>query len=317
MESKIETSVLSHLSQFPQLVHIDRGVESTIPQGSTKLTFCDYLGVVDAHSPCAIAEIETIFTGQFANLDASALSSLNRRTIWGNFFQRDGQLGLRLSCSIYQDEPAGEWIASLLIQALGEQLAVGFGNIESFLSPGRLPHSRTNLEFPRSRESSFPEDCFDAAAERFCAQGWFSTAQETSLTLEVPMGPGGASRMIDERAETALLRVDVAVPHPLAGVGYFGSIALPINPQPDQIPAISCRLNALEHDLGDFPPRFGAWGARSLGAELVYTVFLPTVGANSGIPQTIMSWLIRRAIRVGDQLWAPGHGVNLGVHDHD
>ena len=56
---------------------------------------------------------------------------------------------------------------------------------------------------------------------------------------------------------------------------------------------------------------------RSLGAELVYTVFLPNVGANSGIPQTIMSWLIRRAIRVGEQLWKPGHGVNLGVHDHD
>jgi len=317
MESKIEALVLRHLSQFPKLVKIDRGVESTVPQGKTTLTFGDSSDIFDARSPCSIAEIETIFTGQLANLDEVTLAGLNRRTIWGNFFERDGQLGLRLSCSIYQDEPAAEWIASLLMQGLGEQLAVGFGNIKAYLSPNNLPHSRANLEFPRSWANLFEPGCFSAAAKQFSDQGWVSTGQESSFTLEVPMGPGGASRMIEKSAETALLRVDVGVPHPLAGVGYFGSIALPINPKADDIPAISCRLNALEHELADFPPRFGAWATRCTGKELVYAVFLPNVRADSGIPKTMMAWLVRRALWLRDEIWEPRHGVNIEVSDHE
>jgi len=53
------------------------------------------------------------------------LSRLNRRAVFGSFFRDSQGIGLRLTFSIYEKEPAANWVASILLQAFGHQLPFG------------------------------------------------------------------------------------------------------------------------------------------------------------------------------------------------
>jgi hypothetical protein len=54
----------------------------------------------------------------------------------------------------------------------------------------------------------------------------------------------------------------MSVAHPIAGVGYTATIALPIDPPSANIPAFCRELNEAERAMQDFVPRLGAWGMR-------------------------------------------------------
>src|SRR5262249_47250023 len=149
----------------------------------------------------------------------------------------------------------------------GEQLALGYGILQSEFVESTLAGNRSNLEYPRR----WIPQVLTASAKRFTDRGLISTHGPHGLVLEVPLDDGAPSRLISPTAETALLHVSVDTPHPLAGVGYHATIALPYDP-PDSEISFWCRyLNEQEHKMQDFVPRLGAWGIRVLNKDLVYS----------------------------------------------
>ena len=116
--------------------------------------------------------------------------------------------------------------------------------------------------------------------------------------------------MIDPAAETAMLHVSTDISHPLAGVGFLATIALPFDPPIDHLAAVSLLLNNLEHQQHDFVPRNGAWGARSMGTELVYSMFWPTADGNLAFQSMIMNWMVIRATWLRENFWLPGLGLD-------
>ena len=61
--------------------------------------------------------------------------------------------------------------------------------------------------------------------------------------------------------------------------------------------------------MQDFVPRLGAWGMRSLDSELVYSLFWPTDRSDTGLPMTIMNWLVTRTMWLGERYWKPSVGL--------
>jgi hypothetical protein len=192
---------------------------------------------------------------------------------------------------------------------MGEQLALGFGIAESEFVPISLAGNRANLEFPRTWASRIQPLAFETIAANFRERGFLSTLGPHGLVLEVPLAGDSPSRMLDPKAETALLHVSVDVPHPIAGVGYAATIAFPFDPPSSDIPAYCRDLNEAEHAMQDFVPRLGAWGMRSLDSELVYSMFWPTDQVHTNLPGTIMNWMVLRTLWIKSQYWIPGSGL--------
>ena len=152
---------------------------------------------------------------------------------------------------------------------------------------------------------------FQETAELLNDRGIVSTIEDGRVTAEVVLSGSATSRMRDPKAETALLGVKTHVPHPLAGVGYLATIALPIDPHRSVLPAWSAILNEQELASTDFVPRLGAWGVRGAGNELVYSQFIPMDLPMRGLQSTIMWWMIKRTIWLRDTFWAPNRGLTV------
>lgn len=314
--SKIEELVLGELAGHQELERIDRGFRWLREAGETRLWFQPTTMEPDDFSLCATAFIETIFAERIPAPDDSGLARLNRRASFGSFFVRDGRLGLRASYCIYEKETATNWVAIILLRAMGEQLALGVGIAHSEFVPDKLAYNRANLEYPRRWTAPPEPSAIEANAKRFIDAGLVATRGSHGLVLEVPLAEGPASRMIDPTAETALLQVSVDTPHPLAGVGYLGTIALPYDPAKAAIPEWCRLLNEEEHTMQDFVPRLGAWGVRGTGNELVYSMFWPTDRADRTLDGTIMNWLVQRTFWLRSRHWKAGVGLT-GVPTND
>ena len=197
-----------------------------------------------------------------------------------------------------------------LLKAMGEQLALGYGILQTEVFENTLAANRSNLEYPRCWLEAPNANGLSESAKQFTQRGFVSTIGAHGLVLEVPLDADGApSRMIDPAAETALLRVSIDTPHPLAGVGYVATIALPYDPPDSEIP-VWCRfLNEEEHKMQDFVPRLGAWGMRALNREMVYSMFWPTDQAASMHHGSIMNWMVQRTIWLRGRYWSPGVGL--------
>jgi hypothetical protein len=308
--SEIETLVLNQLQAHSELIATNRGVIWHRGDDKTCLKFvpATNIGQRDLHS---IAHVKTTFGKLGQSWSADAIAHLNKRSCFGYFSHEDGHLQLNASFSIFEHEPASTWIAGVLLRALGEQLALGFGIAQSFAHPELLPLNRANLEYPRDWKTPPLTAIFEATAASFCDRGLASTAGNGVLVAEVPMAKGPPSRLMDSKAETALLKVSTNVRHPLAGCGYAATVVLPYDPAPALLPAICDRLNKLEEGPEDFVPRFGAWGIRSIDTELVYSFFWPTDYADSTLLGTIMNWMVLRTVWLRENHWQPGVGISM------
>lgn len=306
--SQIEELVLSELRKQPELEAIDRGFRWQRGEDATRLWFCSTSAPGD-FGLCATAWIETVFGPRIEAPDLVELGRLNRRACFGSYFSSNGRLGMRASYCIYEKEPASTWVAIALLRAMGEQLALGIGIAHSEFVSASLAGSRANLEYPRSWGRTAHTLGFEQIAASFRERGLMATHGSHGLVLEVPLAGISASRMLDPKAETALLHLSMDVPHPIAGVGYAATIAFPIDPPSAKIPSICQALNQAEHAMQDFVPRLGAWGMRSLDSELVYSLFWPTDQADEGLVITIMSWMITRTLWIKSQYWEPGSGL--------
>ena len=116
--------------------------------------------------------------------------------------------------------------------------------------------------------------------------------------------------MIDSSTQTALLHVSTDVLHPLAGVGYLATIALPRDPDPREATQLCSALNELEMLQTDFVPRLGAWGLRGLDDDLAYTMFIPTDEPFLNF-SSLINWSILRAIWIRDYCWDQDRGISV------
>lgn len=309
--SAIESIVLGELKHQPELTPIERGVVWKRPDGDTRLWFTPTSAAPGEFQLCSIAHIETIFGPRAGTWREDEIARLNKRVCFGYFTTEGERLKLKATFSIFEKEPAARWVVAVLLRALGEQLALGFGLGESFRVPETLPGNRSNLEYPRQWKRPQDVTIFEKTAERFRRNGLMSTAGDQAIVLEVSLDGGSPSRMLDPNAETALLHVLADVKHPLAGCGYYATIALPYDPDREQLPRVCANLNSQEELQEDFVPRLGAWGMRSLDTELVYSLFWPTDHPDDGLPGTIMNWMVQRTLWVKDNYWKSGVGISM------
>ncbi len=112
------------------------------------------------------------------------------------------------------------------------------------------------------------------------------------------------SRSIDPSAETAILQVNVASAHPIAGAGYLATITLPPAAAASDAASICARLNELEMQETDFVPRLGAWGLHATADLPGYSCFIPTSERSGALHLTMMWWSVRRAAWLRDRFWA-------------
>jgi len=119
--------------------------------------------------------------------------------------------------------------------------------------------------------------------------------------------------MLDPTSETALIHVYTDIPHPMAGVGYLGTVALPFDPPPNEVTWWCEHLNAREHERDDFVPRLGAWGMRGVNDQLVYALFWPTDQGNVNAVSNIANWLVQRTHWLRERFWVPGEGLRRSM----
>jgi hypothetical protein len=309
--SVIEELVLGELAKQKELTAFERGFHWQRGGDATRLWFQPTTAIADDFGLCATAFIETVFSERWPAPDDVALARLNRRAAFGSFFAEKGRLGIRASFCIYEKEPASHWVAIVLLRAMGEQLALGYGILQSEFIESTLAGNRSNLEYPRRWTNAPDPQVLTASAKRFTDWGLISTHGPHGLVLEVPMDDGAPSRLVSPAAETALLHVSVDTPHPLAGVGYLATIALPYNPRDSEVSFWCCFLNEQEHNMQDFVPRLGAWGIRALNKDLVYSMFWPTDQADSTLDGTIMNWMVQRTFWLKKRYWSAGVGLAM------
>ena len=290
---------------------VGRGCTSTLKFLPCELDCGDF-------SLVSIAEITTVFeSGSFPDFDEAGIQELNGGSTYGAYFLVDGNLTISAQFSIYEEEPATRLAAYMILEAFGGQKAFGYAQPRSEISEDIFRQSRTYLEMPRQWSDPVTVDEFRAAADVFTHHGLVSTGFDGGFTLEIPLSGELPSRMLDHRAQTALLKVSTNISHPLAGTGYLCTIALPVDPLESQIVNCSHSLNTLELKQDDFVPRFGAWGTRLLGTELVYSSFFPSSRRFGDLHQTMMSWNVTRTRWLRDNYWDPDYGVVITPNTAD
>jgi hypothetical protein len=310
------------LSKVSDVIHEQmkgQGVESlpngyrwVLPEGHTNLIINPVHIEGDEWGLCEVITITTVFNEGTYELTPTQVAHLNRRSAFGSFCTHDGKLECKQSISIYEDEPAYRWYALIILKALGSQLPFGIGQLQSEISDENLRANRANLEYPRFWDIPPSSEPFDQAAERFQSMGLVSTRGPHGLVLEVPLSEGSApSRMLNPSSETALLHVSVDTPHPIGGVGYLSTIALPIDPPNSEIVEVANKLNEFEHEQSDFVPRLGSWAIRGMGNQLVYSMFWPTSQSDETMHQTMMNWMVQRTFWLRDNFWRPEEGIRL------
>jgi len=142
-------------------------------------------------------------------------------------------------------------------------------------------------------------------------RGLAASNDSSSAWAEVPLSGQSPSRSIDPQAETALLQVNTAVPHPIAGAGYLSTLYLPITQAPAHPGEICRRLNALELEQVDFVPRLGAWGLHGPRELPGYSCFIPAAEPFAGMHVALMWCSVLRAAWLRDRFWQPGIGLTL------
>ena len=305
---RVQQLILSEIYKHSEVKEIDNGALWCRGEDVTKIQFSNS-AIHTEIGRCSVVTIETLFGPRFKAPNAYTLARINRRSCYGSYFVVDQRLVLKASYSLYENDPATNWVISALLQCFGDQLAFGVANVHSIVDPSALAAHRANLEYPRSWQSEVNLASAVTTADRLTERGWLSSVDGESLFAEVSLDDGPRSRMIDINAETALVRVSSGVRHPIAGVGFASTIAIPIDPERAEIPIWAKRLNDAEHELIDFVPRLGAWGERSLGSHLVYSMFWPTTEYSDALLGNLANWMIQRCLWVKETYWKSNVGL--------
>ena len=307
--SRVEKLVADNL-ESQGAVRNGNGYEYEDDGDVTRLSFIPKNIEYEGINLASVAEIETVYGAEkVPHYSNKNLGWLNSRAAFGSFRLVDNRLHLKAKISVYTEEPADHMISDLIVQAFASQQTYGFYEANSRLSDDRFKKCRGYLNKPREWSTAVTSEEYKKSAEFFTNNGYLSSEGSGGFTMEVAMSGEGFSRIANPSAQTALLKVATDVMHPLLGVGYMSTIALPINPGISDINDISITLNELESSLDDFVPCLGAWSVRLSGYDLVYSSFIPTDTKYGIFHQTLMNWNLRRTIWLRDNYWDADNGV--------
>lgn len=245
----------------------------------------------------SIAEVTTtLVSDHLRDVDERGIAELNARAVHGAFVRNSrGDLEVRAQFALYPDEPALDLMEHLLLGVFGGQLAMAWAGVKTWANPHTLDKEAEYQEMPRSWSVGLPATAFSEVAEQMSQRGIAATAREDGVTAEVALEAGSApSRMHDLAANTALLTVQTAAVHPLAGAGYLATIALPMHVPASKAPAVCAYLNEVELQRTDFVPCIGAWGVRERGRRVAYSSFIPTPSPIGMFHRTLLWWMVLR-----------------------
>lgn len=308
MTSELENRIHDALKPHP-LERIECGYRFVNETGSTTLRFSPADEMREGMHLVAVAEIATEFNPAAVSVfDETGLQRLNARAVNGAYVSIDGRLHQMAKYSIYENEPASHLAVKIILDTFGDQLPYGLSVARAAMSPVALERERAHHAAPRRWAVPLPDNTFKQAAAVMNERGLFSSEESAGFVAEIPMSGDVASRLINTNAETALLRVDVATPHPIAGAGYYATIGFPVSPPPEHAAEICRRLNDIELEQNDFVPRIGAWGLRGVSGEPVYSCFIPAIDSFPHLHTILMWWCARRAAWFRDRFWTGGAG---------
>jgi hypothetical protein len=307
--SRVEEIVAEQLANQPTEV-IPNGHRYRLASGITELTFRPVVSGTNPSDVTHIATVETQFVEDMPDFSQADVARLNRRSAFGSFYRAEDGFRSKATYSIYKDEPNPQWVAAILAMALVQQQPLGIGIVQAELSSELARANRASLNYPRNWANAAGPEAFEAVAADLRTAGYILSLRPDGLVLAVQFDEGEPCAISDGGSETALMRVTTDVRHPLAGVGYLGTIALPSSPPRRHIVEWSAYLNAQEHEQDDFPPRLGAWGMRGSCDQLAYALFLPTDRHDPRLAFNIATWLIWRALWIKQTFWKPGSGLH-------
>ncbi len=312
VEERIHKALASHA-----LERLDDGYRLVHPSGAgvSTLRLLPAETAADGGTPvAAVAEMTAEYGGvNFPSFHPVGVQRLNAMAVYGAFELHGRQLRQSARFSIYANEPAPHLASQTILDAFGAQLPIGRSIAMATLSPAMLEEQRAHHAMPREWPKPPDEEFLKAATQFLQGRGLAASNNATAVWAELPLSGDCPSRAIDPDAETALLHVLLGMPHPIAGVGYLANISLPLKAVPPEAAELCRRLNALELDQTDFPPRLGAWGLHGPNDMPGYTLFIPSREIREGLHITLIWWCALRAAWLRDHHWAAGAGLVPGV----
>jgi hypothetical protein len=307
VEERIDKALKSH-----PLEKIELGYRRAHETGVSTLRLSPRNEVHDGLHLVAIAEIVTEYNAAgIPSFHAAGIQRLNAMAVYGAYDLSNGKLRQTAQFSIYSNESAVHLIVQSILNAFGGQLPLGRSTALAATSAAALEQQRAHHAMPREWRKPLDEESLKAATTMLQERGLAASNDQTRMWAELPLSGDCRSRSIDPQAETALLQVNVGIPHPIAGAGYLSTISLPLAQAPPGSAEICRRLNALELEQSDFVPRLGAWGLHGPNDLPGYCCFIPCAEPYGGMHMGIMWWSARRAAWIRDRFWAANSGIQL------
>ena len=310
--SRVEEIIAEQFANHPFEV-IPNGYRHALAFGTTELTFRPVVSGPSPSDVSHIATVETRFVDNIPDLSRAELAQLNRRSAFGGFYRADDGIRSKATYSIYKDEPNPQWVASILSIAFVQQQPLGISVAQAEISDELARANQASLNYPRNWTRSVTPEAFQAFAGDLREAGYASAGEPDRLVVEVNLADDGSSLPLGRSPESAFLHISTDIRHPLAGVGYLGTIALAFDPPRQHIAQWCEYLNAQEHEQEDFPPRLGAWGVRGTSNKLVYVLFLPADQGDPNVVWAIANWFVMRALWIKRAFWVAGSGLHRPV----
>jgi hypothetical protein len=312
MTSEVEARIHKALAPHP-LERLEDGYRLMHPEGSgiSTLRFVP-VNEVEGMNVVAIAEIVAEYNSAgVPSFHATGVQRLNSWAVHGAYHLNNGRLSQKAQFSIYSNEPAVHFAVQSILNAFGGQLPLGRSTALATNSAAALKQQRAHHAMPSRWPKALDEEALIAATATLQQHGVAASNSATAVWAELPLSGKCPSRSIDPQAETALLQVNVGVPHPIAGAGYLATISLPLTQSPPNSAEVCRRLNELEFEQLDFAPRLGAWGLHTPDDLPGYSCFIPSAEPLGALHMTVMWWCVRRAAWLRDRFWKAKVGITL------
>jgi hypothetical protein len=310
--SEVEVRIHKALEPHP-LEKIEFGYRRVHETGSSTLRLLPVNEVREGMQVVAIAEIDTKYTAGagFPSFHAIGVERLNAWAVHGAYHLISGRLRQTAQYSIHANESAAHLAAQCILNAFGAQLPIGRSTALATSSAAVLEQQRAHHAMPRQWQTQLDEASLQAATTMLQGRGLAASNNAIGVWAELALSGDCPSRSIDPQAETALLQVNVNVPHPVAGAGYLATISLPLASAPPNSAELCRRLNALELAQSEFVPRLGAWGLQGPEDMPGYSCFIPCAEPWGDLHLTLIWWCAVRAAWIRDRFWRAKAGLDL------
>jgi hypothetical protein len=309
--SEVEERIHRALKPHP-LEIIERGYRRVHETGTSTLRLFPVDEVRDGLHLVAVAEIDTKHSAAgIPAFHAAGVQRLNAMAVHGAYHLSGGKLRQTAQYSVYSNETAVHLAVQSILNAFGGQLPIGRSTALSTSSAAVREQQRAHHAMPQQWQKPLDEESLKAAVTMLQERGLAASNGPTAVWAELPLSGDCPTRAIDPQAETALLQVNVGIPHPIAGTGYLATISLPLAQAPPNSAEICRRLNALELEQSDFVPRLGAWGLQGPNDLPGYCSFIPCAEPWGDLHITLMWWTVRRAAWIRDRFWVARVGLQL------